>query len=153
MVGGREEIAAEMVVDDAGPVVVEKEAVGVVDVDLNTEGLGVSPCSLITVYAHRSCGLTAPPFFLSRDGWNFIAVRAVIRGFPSYITPPVVQQDFHLSCGHNALSLDRRFYNHGRLPCAIRSERVGPLQLHLQSSSSGSFPRVLIVASFICGGT
>jgi hypothetical protein len=47
------------------------------------------------VYAHRPCGLTAPPFFLSRNGWNYIPVRAVIRGSPSYITPSVVQQDFH----------------------------------------------------------
>lgn len=33
----------------------------------------------------------------------------------------------------------------------IRSERVGPLQLHLQSSFYGSFTRVLVVALFICG--
>jgi hypothetical protein len=43
MVGDREEIAAEMEVDEAGSVVVEKEAVGVVGV------VSMSPCSLITV--------------------------------------------------------------------------------------------------------
>lgn len=45
------------------------------------------------------------------------------------------------------LLLGRRSYDHGRLPCAIRSERVGPLRVYLQSSSSGSLTHMSIFVS------